>query len=719
MAVQRITGLASGIDYESMIKQLMKAEQAPVDKLKQQKQVFQWQEEIFRDINKSLSELKDAAFNMKLSSSYKVFNTTSSDNTVVTASGTNTAAEGTYKIVVKQLATTAEMASAGTVSPDLVSNAPVTVFDMTGKDFYVTVDGVQKHIAWIASEGGYTDINQLKDGLQAKIDNAFGANQVAVTVEGGNTIKFASADSTYKSSIVLSDGTTANALTDLHFDDYARSLITTDTQLKDLKFSDGAGGVRTLSFDTDGKLKFTINGRDFEVKNTDTLQTLFTTVNSDADADVSMGYDASKDMIYIRRKESGAGKDITFTDGAGSNFSTAVGLGATTPGENAIIDFTDNRGLFTAGIEKASNNFTIAGINVTLLKEEAVPTEKTITVSKDVNAVYDKIKAFVDKYNEVMSKVNTKLNENKDYDYQPLTDDQKEKMEDTEIEQWETKAKTGLVGSDIILEGVVRDLRYSMTNAVVGASANFDQLGEFGITTGGYRENGMLYIDESKLKQAISENPDEVMNFFSFNPPDLKGNTLSGVVDVEGKDFNLTINGSSQAITLSGSYDLSTSDGKIGLIKELNDKITEKFGYNQVIASLSSDNRIVLSSPGGYSFVVNSGTANDGLAALGFADGNNYDASQKGITAKIYDKLNLGIKKITDKAGYDGVTGYYDSSLIGEQIKKIEERITEANDRLTQIEDRYYRQFTAMETALNKMNSQSAWLSQQLGSSSS
>lgn len=717
MAVNRISGLASGIDYETMIKDLMKVEKAPVDKLNQQKQIYQWQQEIFRDINTSLLSLKTEAFNMKLSSAYKIFNTSSSDTTVVTASGTSGAVGGTYKITVTQLAKTAEKKNTVT-SPDLKSNAGITVFDMSGKDFYITFEGVQKHISWNAApDGAYADITALKDGLQQKVNDAFGSNQITVSIVDGDRIKFSAANTTYKSNITLNDGTTVNALADLHFDNYARSQISVDTQLKDLKFADYDGDgnattLDTLTFDTDNKLKFSINGKSFELNNTDTLQTLFTTVNSDPDADVTMGYDTAKDIIYIRRKSSGAGKDITFTDGTGSNFSAAVGLGATTLGQNAKFDFTDDNGLLTQNIEKASNSFTMAGLNISLLKEDP-GVEKVITVSKDVNAVYDKIKAFVDKYNETIDKINTKLSEKKDYDYQPLTDEQKQDMKDSEIELWEEKAKSGLVSGDSILQSVVRDLRYSMNNEVPGLNASYNQLREFGIKTGGYQDNGKLYIDETKLKQVISEHPDEVLNFFSYNPSDLKGNTLSGVIDVNTKDFKVTMNGTTQTITLSGSYDLSTSDGKTNLVKEINNKLTDAFGYGSLVASFSSENRLVLASSAGNTFTLNSGPINDALATLGFVDGSTYDSSKKGVIAKVYDKLNIGINKIMEKAGSSSLL--YDISLIGDQIKRLNSRIGEANDRLTQIEDRYYKQFIAMETALNRMNSQSAWLSQQFG----
>ena len=46
----RITGLATGIDTDTLVKQLMQVEQIKIDKVLQEKQLIQWQQELYRDI---------------------------------------------------------------------------------------------------------------------------------------------------------------------------------------------------------------------------------------------------------------------------------------------------------------------------------------------------------------------------------------------------------------------------------------------------------------------------------------------------------------------------------------------------------------------------------------------------------------------------------------------------------------------------------------------
>lgn len=58
----RIVGLASGMDIDALVKDLMKAERIPLDKMFQQKQIFEWQRDSYREINKLLDELDRLIF---------------------------------------------------------------------------------------------------------------------------------------------------------------------------------------------------------------------------------------------------------------------------------------------------------------------------------------------------------------------------------------------------------------------------------------------------------------------------------------------------------------------------------------------------------------------------------------------------------------------------------------------------------------------------------
>lgn len=85
-----------------------------------------------------------------------------------------------------------------------------------------------------------------------------------------------------------------------------------------------------------------------------------------------------------------------------------------------------------------------------------------------------------------------------------------------------------------------------------------------------------------------------------------------------------------------------------------------------------------------------------------------------GVINQISDVLQDGIKELTNKAGYTG-NNQYDQSVIGKLLSNTQTDITRQTEKLYRKEAQYYRQFAAMEQAMARFNSQSSWLSQQMG----
>lgn len=116
MSLMRIGGLGTGFDTHSMIDQLMKAERMPLDKLKQNKQIWEWKKEDYRTINSSLLSFRHRAFDMRLSNRFLLKTAVSSSSDAVTASPSGKALDGTYLVNVKQLATKSFANSTGNLS---------------------------------------------------------------------------------------------------------------------------------------------------------------------------------------------------------------------------------------------------------------------------------------------------------------------------------------------------------------------------------------------------------------------------------------------------------------------------------------------------------------------------------------------------------------------------------------------------------------------------
>lgn len=111
----RISGFASGMDIDQMVKDLMKAERMPLNRVEADKTRLEWTRDAYRDFNVKLKELDDSLLDMRLSSSLMTKQTSSSNN-AVTATATSRASNGSYKMEVTKLATSAINVSANSLT---------------------------------------------------------------------------------------------------------------------------------------------------------------------------------------------------------------------------------------------------------------------------------------------------------------------------------------------------------------------------------------------------------------------------------------------------------------------------------------------------------------------------------------------------------------------------------------------------------------------------
>lgn len=107
MAAMRIGGLASGMDIDTLVEKLMQAERAPLDKLEQKKQTYEWQRDAYRDVNTKLQTLDTYIADNLVIKSLNTKTAVSSNPDIVSVVATSSAA-GTLAIEgVAQLAAAA------------------------------------------------------------------------------------------------------------------------------------------------------------------------------------------------------------------------------------------------------------------------------------------------------------------------------------------------------------------------------------------------------------------------------------------------------------------------------------------------------------------------------------------------------------------------------------------------------------------------------------
>lgn len=629
----RLTGIASGLDTDQLIKNLMTVERIPLNKLEQKKQLAEWRQDAYREFTNSLRGFKEQFFDVTRQTSYllssnafKAFSVKSSSDAHVTVKGTSLAQASSHTVKVLKLAT-ADKAVSNTPVSKPVTGDGITNFNLAGKSIRINLDGVTREITLSDYSSSDSPIADLVADLQSKIDTAFGSinpSDRKITVAStGNQLQLITGNGA--TTMTVASGTQNDALTSLGIISGTSNRISTGSQLSAL--TDKLQGGLTFS---GGKVSFSINEESFSFSQDDTLQKVMDTINNSTKANVTLRYDETSDKFTITAKQTGAGDNIRI-DETGGTFFAAIGINASNPvSEQGVDAMAEIDGI---AITRSTNTFTVNGLEYTLRQQHTTEQiGETISVEQDVDKVFNSIKLFVDEYNKLIDSFSTKLSEKYDRDYQPLSDDEKEAMSEDDVKKWEDKAKTGLLRNDSILQKLQSDMRMAMASAIEGVGIS---LSSIGISSKSYQDKGKLTIDEAKLKKAIREKPDEVKNLFIKQSEDVPSYTRS-----------LT------------STEKSTRYQQQGLLYRISDLVE------------------------------------DHISILRNNDG------RKGI--------------LLEKAGMKGDASELRSSL-AQDITNYNEKISEMLDKLAKKEDNYYKQFSQLETYMNKMNSQMEWLTSQLG----
>lgn len=271
-----------------------------------------------------------------------------------------------------------------------------------------------------------------------------------------------------------------------------------------------------------------INGRTFRVSykdgkiDTDDLSVQL----KDAGLSVEAKLNDSNDLV-LTSKNSGVSSKfetsiVTYaTDTSGTNLAkSGTDLEAAISDENGNLIAIKNGKIYDKdGNEVINSSIKINENSVifdgnTFKFNSASSDVISVTGSQDVSELKDKIVSFMNDYNELMGEINGKLWENYNSDYLPLTDDQREAMSDKQIEQWETKAQTGLLRRDDDLRTLADNMKNVMSSLMSSTGLSLERIGIKPVND--YKElNGTFEIDEDKLTTALQNNFDDVKDLFT------------------------------------------------------------------------------------------------------------------------------------------------------------------------------------------------------------
>jgi len=374
----------------------------------------------------------------------------------------------------------------------------------------------------------YADANALAQEIQTLVDDAefgFGEDKITVKVENNKIVL----ESTDPNVSVSASAAENRGLEAIGLDGPHRSnKLDLDANIYDIRDS---FAIPLTIDEQNTEISFVINDQTFSFDSrTTSMNKIMSTVNSNAAAGVRMSYDSLNGKFVLESRETGVTTRINAADSSGGLLASLSLTAENVTGSDASITYDDGINGEQV-ITRSTNSFNINGIVFNLKKDFEGAAE--LSVTSDPTKAVELIKGFVEKYNELLDKINTKLAEKREYAYEPLTDEQKDAMTEDEIKRWEEKAKSGLLGGDSLLRAIVTELRNAVISNVEGAGLT---LADIGIKSNSWVDKGKLYVDEEKLKKALAENPTGVFELFT-RQSDVSYNSAVGNASARNERF--------------------------------------------------------------------------------------------------------------------------------------------------------------------------------------
>ena len=388
-------------------------------------------------------------------------------------------------------------------------------------------DKYQKQQTYQWSKDAWDDINSAVEEFENTYASVLGSSSM---LKNSTYVKFSVTSSdTTSSAVSVTAGSTASAssvavsvsqlavqanVSSSGISASGKSEISSSNTatLADLSFANA------LQFDSDGNISFSINGKEFSFSSDTTLQNMISTVNADSDANVTMTYSRLTDGFAITADSGGADSKVSIKNISGNAFgaNSAFGIpeGTVKNGKNAIatINYSPTDSSKAITVEKGTNEFTIDGLTYELNSTTSSAT--TFTINRDFSSTVDTVSTMVDAFNTLLTKL-TSYNtaDDNSEDYPPLTEDQKDEMDSDDIEKWETKAKSGVLRHNSTLESLINELKSAFYTSAGGTGKTGASIG---LTTASYYSSnaGSLTLNETTLKNALTNNSDEVIAMF-------------------------------------------------------------------------------------------------------------------------------------------------------------------------------------------------------------
>ena len=366
-------------------------------------------------------------------------------------------------------------------------------------------NGVKKTTAFSEMAEGkpdgtsYTfDAEGLADFLNTKLAEFYGAGRVNAELDVSQTsITFSASGSTDVLSVSnISDD--LSILTGLKSGDSNR-----------LNISKSIGNI----YGEETDCSIIINGKSIEGINKDmSISEVLKKINKESDVEIT--YSNITDKFVVVSKDTGRASKIEITGAlADVLFGGSIGSDIEIRGEDTVMNVTIHGQ--DIDITRSTANFSIDGINVELSKNAILAPEEdpiTFDVINNTDEVIERVKQFIDDYNEIIDLLGTKTKEKPRRDYPPLTPEQQDEMKEKEIENWLKEAKKGVLFGDKNITSLLNKMRASMSGMT---SVSDLALSNIGISAASMDTSGKLVFNEEKFREKLIEAPDQIASLFT------------------------------------------------------------------------------------------------------------------------------------------------------------------------------------------------------------
>jgi flagellar hook-associated protein 2 len=729
MAVQGVSGLASGIDTAGIIDALITADGAAAKVLSARKDIITTRLDAVRTYNAKLLSAQLDLSDLRRTATYTVRKATSSSEASVSATASGNASLGVTQVDVVAIAKAQQRSSAGYASS--------TTDIGTGNIVLQLGNGAQKTLSIASGSGSLEGIAQAINGA--------GTGVSASVINDGS-----GGASAYR--LVLQSSVTGTA---------NRISISADGGLSDLFASRSTAQPDAVTPLGAGGLNITVASGAVHAFSIGAGASSLTDIRDAINADLGLGATASlvndsgQQRLVLTPTAGGASIGVTGSGSLAGLF--APGANVLTEAADAVVKLGSGAGAIT--ITKSSNTISdlISGVTLTV---KAPGTAISIGVSNDTTKAKDAIAKFVTSYNGAVTYLNSVMS----YDA--------------------STKKAGLLFSETGLRRGLNDLSRAFSSADASLPTSMNAISALGITID--KQAGTYAIDDAKLDAQLAADPAGVAKLFTNSgttsnglvqfgalsedtavdkaftvditaAPEqaLIGNTgdlaATTVIGTANKDLSLQVNGKLYNITLAeGSYTraaLATHlAASINAVADSASKVSASLNGNglelrsalygatqtiQVIGgSALADLQLAITSDSGVDVAgsitvggVTTAATGSGQVLAG-ADGSKAKGLRLTVSATaplsgVVVNARKGVAQLTTER-LRGLTDASKGSVVGKEdqlqatIADISKQMTKSDERLAVRRKRYESQFLQMEKLISQFKSQGNFLSSQI-----